>query len=45
MSRTWKVEAVDRKRAERFPQTKAEEAIPERIPKTEARRFSGTLSA
>lgn len=36
---------MDKKRAERFPQTKAEEAIPERTPKTEARRLSGTLSA
>ena len=43
--RTWKVEGVERKRVERFPQTKAEELMPDKIPNTDARRFSGTLSA
>jgi hypothetical protein len=42
---TWKVEAVERKRVERFPHTKAEDAMPERIPNADARRPSGTLSA
>ena len=42
---TWKVEEVERKRVERFPHTKADDAMPERIPNVEARRLSGTLSA
>lgn len=42
---TWKVEAVDMKWEERLPHMKAEEETPDRIPNTEARRPSPTLSA
>ena len=43
--RTWKVEAVERKRVDRVPQTNAADPIPDKIPNDEARCPSGTLSA
>ena len=42
---TWKVEEVERKRVEKFPPTKAEDEMPDKIPKAEALRFSAILSA
>lgn len=44
-SSTWNVAEVERRRAEKFPKTKEDEANPEIIPNTAALLPSGTLSA